>query len=164
MTDQPTTAAPAEPIEIDPTALVRGGTHVHVVNAETGGEWDCPVDFLPVAVQRGWVPAVPVVAVYDDLFDPGTGPEPGEPGGEPEETGFDPNEHTVAEVNAYLDSLDGQAPGEVARVLEVERAGQNRKGIVEGPHAPADTPTDTVPPADNGSSDDTPTDDASLDS
>lgn len=58
-----------------------------------------------------------------------------EPAGESEtgETLFDPNEHTVSEVNTYLDSLDQETEGGIAefdRVLEAEKAGQNRKGIV----------------------------------
>lgn len=39
---------------------------------------------------------------------------------------FDPNDHTVDEVNAYLASADD---AEKARVLEAEQASQNRKTI-----------------------------------
>lgn len=52
---------------------------------------------------------------------------------EPEPELFDPNEHTISKVNAYLDSLDqGTEEGatEFDRVLDAEKAGQNRKGIV----------------------------------
>jgi hypothetical protein len=40
---------------------------------------------------------------------------------------FDPSQHTVAEVNEYLDACDDDA--EKRRVLDAERAGQNRKGV-----------------------------------
>lgn len=40
---------------------------------------------------------------------------------------FDPADHTVAEVNAYLDTAE---PAEQVRVLEAERAGKARKGIL----------------------------------
>lgn len=42
---------------------------------------------------------------------------------------FDPATHTVAEVNTYLDTAD---PAEQVRVLEEERAGKARKGILGG--------------------------------
>lgn len=42
---------------------------------------------------------------------------------------FDPSEHTVLEVNEYLNTAD---PAERARVLEAERAGKARKGILGG--------------------------------
>lgn len=44
---------------------------------------------------------------------------------------FDPDEHTVAEVNAHLD----QHPEQADAVLGAEADGRNRKGITEGPHA-----------------------------
>lgn len=51
---------------------------------------------------------------------------------------FNPDEHTVAEVNDYLreqhDAEDGTL--EIERVLDAERAGQNRKGIVGEPTEP----------------------------
>lgn len=40
---------------------------------------------------------------------------------------YDPSVHTVDEVNAYLATAD---PAEVVRVLEAERAGKARKGIL----------------------------------
>jgi hypothetical protein len=49
--------------------------------------------------------------------------------------GYNPDEHTVDEVNAYLADADDT---ERQRVLSVEADGQNRKGIMEGPHAPTD--------------------------
>jgi hypothetical protein len=32
-----------------------GALHVRVENPDTGGVWDCPVDYLPVAKARGWI-------------------------------------------------------------------------------------------------------------
>lgn len=40
---------------------------------------------------------------------------------------FDPSEHTVLEVEEYLEGVDDQ---ERARVIEVERIGRARKGIL----------------------------------
>lgn len=40
---------------------------------------------------------------------------------------FDPNQHTVAEVNEYLGAVDD--PAERDRVIAAERAGRNRSGI-----------------------------------
>jgi hypothetical protein len=47
-------------------------------------------------------------------------------------TEYDPDEHTVAEVNEYLAGLEDDGPGteERERVMAAERAGQARKGIV----------------------------------
>ena len=39
---------------------------------------------------------------------------------------FDPGDHTVAEVEAYLD----EHPDEIDRVLEAERAGKNRTTLL----------------------------------
>ena len=48
---------------------------------------------------------------------------------------FDPSAHTVEEVLAYLQGIDDADPeahdAEVVRVIEAEKAGKNRKGIVE---------------------------------
>lgn len=41
---------------------------------------------------------------------------------------FDPTDHSVAEV---LDYLADKSPLEIARVLEVEKAGKDRKGVAE---------------------------------
>lgn len=57
----------------------------------------------------------------------------GEPEPESGTTPYDPTEHTVSEVNTYLDSLDQETEEGIAefdRVLDAEKAGQNRKGIV----------------------------------
>jgi hypothetical protein len=60
-------------------------------------------------------------------------PEPDTPEGGPEV--FDPSAHTVEEVLAYLQGIDDADPeahdAEVVRVIEAEKAGKNRKGIVE---------------------------------
>lgn len=45
----------------------------------------------------------------------------------PDPNAFDPAAHTVDEVNAYLDTAD---PAEQVRVLEAERSGKARKGIL----------------------------------
>jgi hypothetical protein len=46
----------------------------------------------------------------------------------PDEPAFDPGEHTVAEVQAYLDSLTDD--DERLRVLEAEEAGRARTTIL----------------------------------
>jgi len=45
------------------------GTHVFVKNSETGGEWECPPDYLPVALVRGWEYADAPDEDLSDLFD-----------------------------------------------------------------------------------------------
>ena len=47
---------------------------------------------------------------------------------EPSEPAYDPGEHTVAEVLAYLEAH----PELIEQIRELEAAGKNRKGIVEG--------------------------------
>lgn len=60
-------------------------------------------------------------------------PVPSRPEPAPDPTGpFDPADHTVAQVNAYLADADED---ERARVLAAEAEGRNRRGIVEGPHS-----------------------------
>lgn len=98
------------------------GTHVHVIHQETGGRWECPVDYLPVAQLRGWEPVEPEDHDLDNLFDDTSAEGEGQ-------TGFDPSEHTVDEVDAHLAAHAEATPGEVVRVLELERAGRNRKTI-----------------------------------
>ena len=44
-----------------------------------------------------------------------------------EESPFDPNDHSVAEVQEYLEGADDE---ERARVLDAEKAGQARKSLV----------------------------------
>jgi hypothetical protein len=96
------------------------GTHVLVYNPETDGRWECPPDYLPVALARGFELAGPAEDDYAGLFDDA----------EPQQTGFDPTEHTAAEVTDYLALHAEQSPGEVMRVLEAERAGKDRKSVV----------------------------------
>lgn len=55
---------------------------------------------------------------------------------------FDPARHTVADVNAYLDE---QGDAEKARVIAAEHAGQDRNGIVNGPHKAAAAKADAQP-------------------
>ena len=48
---------------------------------------------------------------------------------------FDPAEHTIAEVNTWLD----ERPDDTARVLRAEAEGKMRAGVMHGPHgAPPD--------------------------
>lgn len=98
------------------------GTHVHVAHEETGGRWECPVDYLPTAQLRGWEPAEPQADNLDGLFDDASAE------GE-EQTGFNPADHGVDEVSEHLAAYAEASPGEVVRVLELERAGKNRKTI-----------------------------------
>lgn len=109
--------------------LNAAGTHVWMQNPETGGTWECPVDYAETAVDRGWVYTEAYDDSLDGLFDqPGTGPGEELEGGAIQ-TGFDPSEHTVAEINDHLAQHAESAPGEVERVLELERAGQNRTTV-----------------------------------
>lgn len=92
------------------------GTHVFVRNIETGDEWECPAGYLEVALGRGFELCEPRDRSLDGLFD---------------QTGFDPSEHTVEDVNEHLAAHAASSPGEVSRVLALEEAGQNRKTIVD---------------------------------
>jgi hypothetical protein len=95
-------------------------THVRVENPETGGVWDCPVDYLPVAKARGWVESDKPLAGEGEEY-----PEPAAEVAEDEteaEAEFDPDEHTVAEVEDYM----AEHPDDADRVLDAERAGKNR--------------------------------------
>lgn len=107
------------------------GTHVYVRNVETGGEWECPVDYLPVAELRGFEPCEPRDGALDGLFDDTTAEGAAQ-------TGFDPADHNVDEVNAHLAAHAESSPGEVVRVLELERAGKNRSTIVDPRTSPGD--------------------------
>jgi hypothetical protein len=86
-------------------------THVWVYNPETDAKWESPVDYLPVALARGW-----------ELTDPPADEYPAAPAPAEAEVEFDPGEHTVAEVEAYVQ----EHPDDVDRVLDAERAGKNR--------------------------------------
>lgn len=57
---------------------------------------------------------------------------------------YDPTDHSVAEVLDYLADKD---PEEIARVLEAEAAGKDRKGVAEG------APTPIVPDPNSGGGD-----------
>lgn len=47
-----------------------------------------------------------------------------------DEAQYDPGEHTVADVNAYVAARSAAGDSaEVQRVLDAERAGRNRKGV-----------------------------------
>lgn len=79
-----------------------------------------------------------------DLFkeDPAGAGDPGQ-GGEP----FNPSDHTVEEVRAYLDGIDDSDPeardGEFVRVVEAEKAGENRSTLLESIEGvPAANPTE----------------------
>jgi len=68
---------------------------------------------------------------YDDPNREAVGVSPiwtGADGGEPPPEGdtFDPGEHTVADVEAYLD----EHPDEIDRVLQAERDGKNRTTLL----------------------------------
>lgn len=102
------------------------GTHVHLFNPETGGQWECPADpdLLDLYVnKRGWEYAQPRDDSLDGLFDESTAEGA-------DQTGFDPGKASVDEVNAHLAQF-ASAPGEVERVLELERAGRNRKTVTD---------------------------------
>lgn len=100
------------------------GTHVHVHNAETGGYWDCPISYLSTARQRGWEPVErpvdegqPINAIADAVS--------------VEPVIFDPSAPgvTADAVSAHLAAHAEADPGEVERVLGIERAGKNRTTI-----------------------------------
>lgn len=97
------------------------GTHVFVKNSATGDEWECPVDYLPVALVHGFELTEPRDKSLDGLFDDSTAEGAGQ-------TGFDPGKATVGEVNEHLAAHLG-SPGEIARVMELEAAGKNRPGV-----------------------------------
>jgi hypothetical protein len=109
------------------------GTHVFVVDQD-GNEWECPVAHLPVARLQGFTPTAPRDRSLDGLID---------------QTGFDPADHSVDEVNSYLAEHADASPGEVVRVLTLEQAGQNRKTIKDPRIATddADAGADTNTPA-----------------
>lgn len=139
MTDtstEPDVDTPAAAVEL---TYNEAGTHVFVTNEATGGYWECPVDYLPIARVTGWAPCERRDDSLAGLFDPGV--VTGLPA-VAEVTGFNPDDHNVPEVNDHLAQHAESSPGEVARVLELEAAGQNRKGIVEGPFAPQPDPVD----------------------
>ncbi|MFF2525901.1 hypothetical protein [Streptomyces liangshanensis] len=74
---------------------------------------------------RTGAPAGPLTTAHAHL--PGTGPEGGDGGGDGDRVVFDPAEHDVPAVLAYLAEADET---ETARVLAAEAAGKNRKSIL----------------------------------
>ena len=108
------------------------GTHVFVRNTSSGDEWECPNGYLEVALARGFELTVPRDKSLDGLFDESTA----EPAGQ--QTGFDPAEHTVDEINEHLAMHADSSPGEVERVLELEKAGKDRKTVVDPRHPVGD--------------------------
>jgi hypothetical protein len=101
-------------------------THVRVENPETGGVWDCPVDYLPVAKARGWVESDKPLAGEGEEYPQPAADALGEAEAE-DEVEFDPGEHTVAEVQDYLEAN----PDDADRVLDAERAGKKRVGVAD---------------------------------
>lgn len=99
---------------------------VRLENPETGGVWDCPADYADIARARGWV----------DTDKPLPGEDAEDLGDRPT-ADFDPANHTVVEVNAYLAQA---TPDEVERVLDLEASGKNRSTIA----APEPTTTEGV--------------------
>lgn len=102
------------------------GTHVFTKAPETGQEWECPVAYLPTALARGFELTKPRDRSLDGLFDEATAEGPNQ-------TGFNPADHNVegeGGVNAYLEA-NLASPGEIARVLDLERAGKNRVSVVD---------------------------------
>jgi hypothetical protein len=97
------------------------GTHVYVENESSGDEWECPIDYLPVALAHGFKLTAPRDRSLDGLFDESSAEGAGQ-------TGFDPAKETVKAVNEHLEK-HLSSPGEIARVLGLEEAGQNRPGV-----------------------------------
>ena len=40
---------------VQPRVLNTAGTHVWMCNPDTGGVWECPLDYADIAVRRGFV-------------------------------------------------------------------------------------------------------------
>lgn len=116
------------------------GTHTHLEHPEMPGQgWWCPVGVADTFVEaRGWKHTPPPDTSLDGLFDTSTAEGANQ-------TGFDPAEHDVPDVNAHLEEMHAAgADGEVNRVLELERAGKNRKTVVD-PREPVDPDDDPDP-------------------
>lgn len=99
-------------------------THQWMRNPETDGEWACPLALVDVYVKRGWEPFEPPEPV-EFLPTPVAAVDE-----EPEPTAFDPGDHSVKEVLAYIEQYQTDSPGEVQRVLALETAGKNRPTIL----------------------------------
>lgn len=87
------------------------GTHILMKNPETGGVWAAPPDAIPYLELRGWEPTTAEENILAGLVD----------------DQFDPSETSAKAVSEHLASA---SPEEVNRVLELERAGKNRKSVV----------------------------------
>lgn len=110
--------------------LNAAGTHIWLNHPVTGGVWEAPKDVAATFVQHaGWEYADAPGEDLSDVFAASTAE------GEAQ-TGFDPNEHTVADINDYLKS-NQHAPGEIDRVLALEAAGQDRSSVKD-PRKPND--------------------------
>lgn len=94
------------------------GTHIFTASP-TGEEWECPVDYWPVAQQRGFTLTEPRDKSLDGLFDDSTAEGS-------EQTGFDPAKASVKEIDEHLAAHVG-SPGEIVRVIELEAAGKGRQ-------------------------------------
>lgn len=111
------------------------GTHVYLTHPDLpeNPPWACPVGVADSYIKdRGWLYAQPQDTTWDGLLDSTTA----EPNGA--QTGFDPTATgvSVEQVNDHLKKHAEANPGEVVRVLELEKAGAARKGILEtGPFA-----------------------------
>ncbi|WP_346921305.1 hypothetical protein [Glutamicibacter creatinolyticus] len=72
---------------------------------------------------------------YGVKVEQATNPSEDAGGGKGSDKPFDPSEHNAADVLAYLDGLPDEDPdargAEVHRVLEAEKAGKGRKGVIE---------------------------------
>lgn len=144
-TDQ-TTTPPEVVVAPEPSRtphLNAARTHVWMVNPETDGLWECPIDYADIAEADGWQfaedPNAPLLGT--DLADKLAGlAVKDRPKTETGPTSFDPSKHTVDEVNRYVAAHFADSPGESARVLALEKDGKNRASI-EDPFA-SGTPGD----------------------
>lgn len=98
-------------------------THTFMVNAETKGEWYCPDPLVETYEKRGWKKAKDPEEVPDAVSAPPA------PVADEEPTAFDPTGQKAKDVLAYIDPIRDSHPGEVARVLLLERQGENRPSI-----------------------------------
>jgi hypothetical protein len=100
-------------------------THTYLVNPDTKGAWRCPDALVDLYVKkRGWKVAPDPEAAEDIPPAPAPVLETEEP------TAFDPTGKKVKDVLAYIDPLRESHPGEVARVLLLERQGEQRPTIL----------------------------------
>lgn len=110
--------------------LNSAGTHIWLAHPETGGVWEAPKDVAATFVEHaGWQYTTAPGEDLSEVFANSTAE------GETQ-TGFDPNEHTVDEINKHL-LANQHAPGEIDRVLALEAAGQGRTSVKD-PRPPID--------------------------